>query len=190
MPAKIINDRFNSGFFTFIKSKKKISDDELLRRLNIFNYKFLPEESKKLNLETDFPKLYITEVDEWTHIMDDFGYSFMRHLFIFREKDIINNLAKDFEIFQCSVDEAYSGFGFSYYKNGRLQRQYVVRNKKSSFTETYIAKDYGVPFPNEDSVLKENGQLNKVLSFAELAGIKINHELEKIRTYQILDMKI
>jgi len=190
MNPKITQNKFNSGFFTFVKDYGEISDKELLKRLNVLHYQILPAEKGKNFFEYDCPKLYLTEDNEWTHIIDDYAYSFMKHLWIHREQEIILNLAKDFEIFQCSINEMDEGFGFSYYNGGRLQRQYIVRNRKSSFTETYVDKNFGDPFFNEEIALKKNGQKNKVLSVAELLGIKINHNLKDIRSYEILDMKI
>lgn len=190
MNWKINNKKFDSGFYTFIKSENKLSDKDLLTRLKIYNYQYLPEEKKKEAFQYDSSKLYITEVDEWTHVMDDWGFSFRKHLWMHKEKVIIRNLAKSFEVFQCSIGDSDGSFDFRYYKEGILQREYIIRNKKLSFTETYIAKNLGNPFVKEEIALKKPGEINKVLSVAELLGIKINHELAKIRSYRLLDINI
>ena len=175
------NGSFLASYYIFIRDGFKIREEELLERLGLLEYKLLDNEWKrnpKILLRKRKKHIFLAEVENWKHLMDDFTYS-LRFNPDFENK--LNALSKSFDIFCCSIGDIDESFDFKYFENGALKREYIVEDPK--FNGGEITKNFGQPLGNETVALEKKDLQDKVLSIAKLIGINTNHQLEKISCY-------
>jgi len=177
---RIINNRFSTPYFIFIKDNSKLSDKELFEKLGLENYELFSGNLERLFNAGGLKKryLFLTEDGEWKHLMDDWFYT------LWHDKELklkIKELSFDYDIFTCSVGDCDDSFDFVYYQKGNVKREYVVEDPK--FNGGELVKNIGEPFRIENIALSKNSPFEKVLTVANSLGIAINHDLKKIRCY-------
>ncbi|WP_338765591.1 hypothetical protein WAF17_01965 [Bernardetia sp. ABR2-2B] len=160
---------FHSPFLIFIKGLNHLPDIEILQLLELQNV-----ETRDFEKETEC-YLRITRDKEWVHIMDNWFYG-LWHSKSFKNR--VDKLGEKYDIFYCSVGDCDNSFDFTYYKNGLIQRKYVVSD------DGKMIESKGKPLPFEEDNLKESDELDKVISIAKSIGIETNHKLEDIACYQ------
>lgn len=165
--------------FIFIKNFGKLSDDDLIKKFgfNDFqedNYRLIEKPTR----EDDLTKFFVTEVNEWSHIMDDAFYT-IDSFNLLQEK--IPQLAKEFDIFYGVVGDYDDSYTFVYYKDGGLKRKLVVKDTMES--AKFIAADEGTPLRGEKEALQQNDTLDKLLGVARAIGIDVEHKADKVRCY-------
>lgn len=126
--------------------------------------------------------LYITEDENWKHLMDDWLYTLW---FDKKAKLKIENLSNEFDIFCCSVGDSDSSFDFVFYQNGIKKREYFVEDPFLNGGK--VIKNLGEVFEVEEIALLKKDQFKKVLLIADSLGINIKHNLEKIRCHGRLE---
>lgn len=181
---QLIKNSFLTPYFIFIKDKSKLSDKDLLERLELKNYQLITDKDEKKTggEKTDKRYLYITEDENWKHLMDDWLYT----LWFDKEAKLkIKNLSKEFDIFCCSIGESDSSFDFVFYQNGIIKREYIVEDPFLNGGK--VVKNLGEAFDIEEIALSKKDQFEKVLSIADSLGINIKHNLDKIRCYGRLE---
>ena len=120
----------------------------------------------------------MVEDEKWTYLMDDWFYT------LWHNEDIrkrIQSLSKNFEIFTCSVGDSDDSFDFTYFKQGKIIRQYIVEDP--NFKGGEVVRDIGKPFSIEKIALKKKAPYQKVMVIAKSFDIKMNHEKERVRIY-------
>jgi hypothetical protein len=172
MHLRFRNGTISSPFLIFVRCARQLSDEELLQRLGIVGFVRDPKPADNVSC------VYLTEDNLWTHIADDWCYT-LWHMRTIREA--IAGLAKQFEIFTCSVGDSDHSFDFAYYCNGTLFRKYVVMDPHWKGGE--VVQDIGTRLPGEDEALKLPDETDRVLFLASLLGIDLQHELDRIRVY-------
>lgn len=182
---RLVNKSFFAPYYIFIKDESKLSDAQLLQKLGLNSYKLIKSREDKEIEEYNKRCLYITEDGKWTHLMDNWYYTLWHHKVL---KTWIKDLSKEFDIFCCSVGDFDYSFDFVYYRLGILEREYVVEDPKINGVN--VVKNNGETFEIEPLALAKKDPLEKVLTIAEWLGIGIQHNLETIRCYEILDEKM
>ena len=179
MPPRIINGRFHSPFFIFIKEGSNYSDCDLLEKLGINNY--LPLEGDQQASAC----LYITEDKEWAHVMDDWYYTLwhMKHL-----HDKLIDLSLLHDIFTCSVGEMDYSYDFNYYIDGAVVRRYIVQDSHCDRSKSVVVENLGPPMHGEELAFSCKEELDVVISLAESLGVVIKHDLSTIRCYGVPDL--
>ncbi len=173
-PIEIIDGTIHSPYFIFIRCTGKYSDRELLSKfeLNAFH------RAKYISL---FDRcIYITEDINWIHIADDDYYT-LWHMSSIR--DSIKQIANDHDVFLCWVGDIDRSYGFTYYSQGNLVRQYVVECQGAGFDNLVVTENLGKHLPGENKALKVSGEFEKVLSIAKSLGINMRHDAANIRVY-------
>lgn len=173
-----LNQSYFSPYFIFIKEGYKISDETILKNLGLSGYELVTENNERSNEIRNKRYLFLTEDKNWTYLMDDWFYTLWHNKEI---RNRIKSLSKEFEIFTCSVGDCDDSFDFTYFKQGEIIRQYVVEDPKYKGGE--VVKNFGIPFPVENTALRNKDLYTKVMTIAESFGIKMNHEKEKVRIY-------
>ena len=163
---------FFSPFYMFIKDNHQLEDEELLEQLGLTNYQLLQDatESRKC--------LYITEDNNWKHLMDDWSYT------LWHNKDIRNRLrelSQRFDVFYCSIGDYDESFDFVYCQQGMEKRKYVVEDPFYNGGE--VTENIGQALKAEEIALEEEEAVDKVLCLAVSLGVNIHHNLETTRCY-------
>ncbi len=172
----IENHRLFAPFYIFVKDKSKLSDDQLLEKLDLKHYKpVLKKEDQEL---PDKQYLYISDDGNWKHLMDDCSYGLWHELEIGLR---IEGLSKEFDIYSCSIGDIDDSYEFVYYKDGIKIREYEV--KDYDFDGGIVVKNSGQALEFEQDALAEKEVLDKVLAIAKSIGIHINHNAVNIRCY-------
>lgn len=175
---KRLNQSYFSPYFIFVKYGFQISDKEILERLGLNGYNLILDEKEREKEVLNKRYLFLTEDREWTYVMDDWFYTLWHNKEI---RNWIKSMSQEFEIFTCSVGDCDDSFDFTYFKEGRIVRQYVVEDPH--FKGGEVVKDFGMPFPIEKEALKKKDLYQKVMTIAESFGIEMNHKKENIRIY-------
>ncbi len=176
-----LNQNYFSPYMIFINGGYWMSDAEIMEKFGLEGYELITYEKGR---EIKRKAIFITEDDEWTHVMDDLSY----HLWHNKElRKRLQALSKDFDIFICSVGDCDDSFDFTYYRNGEIIREYVVEDPH--FKGGEVVKDLGEPFPIETEALKEKDIYVKVTTIAKSLGINLHHTKEKVRVYEKVEKK-
>ncbi|MFK7979869.1 MAG: hypothetical protein AB8G86_07805 [Saprospiraceae bacterium] len=181
----IRNNNFFAPYYIFIKKGNKLKEREFFERLELFDYNLTSDDWKsddKILLDGKKRYLFLTESENWTHLMDDWMYTLWHDT---NFKSNVTKLSKYFDIYCCSVGDVDESFDFKYFESGRLKREYIVEDPK--FRGGEITKNFGIPFIGEEIALNKKEPLDKVLSIAKLVGINIEHQLDKIKCYARLE---
>lgn len=155
-----------------------MSDKEILEHLGLVDFDLIIDKKEREKKILHKRYLFLTEDNEWTHLMDDWFYT------LWHDKEIrkqIKLLSENFEIFTCSVGDCDDSFDFTYFKQGKIIRQYIVEDFQ--FNGGEVVKDIGNPFPIEKTAIKKKDLYEKVITIAKSFKIKMNHEKEKVRIY-------
>lgn len=174
-----LNQNYFSPYLIFINGGFWMSDKEIMESLDLDGYKLVTDEKereKKEMLSKQY--LFLTEDDEWTHLMDGWGYD------LWHDKNIrtqLQLLSKDFDIFTCSVGDVDDSFDFHYYTQGEIVREYIVEDPH--FKGGHVTKNFGQPFPAETAALQEKEIYAKVTTIAKSLGINLHHTKEQVRVY-------
>jgi len=173
-----LNQNHFSPYFIFIKRPNKLTDDQLLQKLDLQRYTLVKSEAER---ETeDFKKsyLYITEDENWTQLFDDWSYSLWHDQGL---KNRIISLSEKFEILTCWIGDIDESFGFHYFKKGKVVRQYIVED--SDFQSGIVVSDIGERLINELVSLQKKDAFDKVKLIAESQGVNFTHHKDKIRMF-------
>ncbi len=173
-----INKTHFSPYQIFIKGGFKMTDKEIFELLGLRDYKLIIDEQEKKTGDLHKRYLFLTEDESWTHIMDDWFYT------LWHDKEIrerIKLFSEKFEIFTSSVGDIDDSFDFTYFKEGKAIREYVV--KDCDFKGGAVVKDFGCPFPIEKIALSKKKVDQKVMTIINSLGIKTKHDKDKIRIY-------
>jgi hypothetical protein len=170
----LIEGKIFSPHLVFIKYGNSFSDEELLSLLGLKSH--IPMS----NDEDAISSLYLTDSNGWINIIDDWLYS-LWYSSEFRTN--VELLAKKYEVFWCSIGEADDSYDFSYYKNGLLQRKYVVEDP--DYTKGHVTESIGQPLTAEAEALTKKDNLDKVLLIAKSIGINTDYQNLTPRKYGI-----
>lgn len=163
----------HAPFFIFINCGGAYSDADLLRRFGLTGYKRIPEPSDSRRC------VYLTQDKQWTHIADDWSYELWHRPAIW---GAIAEIAKDYDVFACSVGDCDHSWEFICYRHGRLLRKHVVEDP--NFTRGgIVVEDFGIPLEGEADAMKRSDELETVLAIATSLGIDVNHSSKEIRVY-------
>lgn len=180
-----LNQNYFSPYLIFINGGFWMSDAEIMEKLGLAGYELVTNKKEREKKEIPFKRyIFITEDDEWTHIMDDWSYHLWHNKTIRKRLQV---LSRDFEIFCCSVGDVDDSFDFRHYQNGEIVREYVVEYPQ--FKGGVVTKDFGKPFPAETEALQEKEIYVKVTMIAKSLGINLHHSKEKVRVYGKLEKK-
>lgn len=175
------NSPFYEHFFVFIKNGHEMTDEQLLKSLDLEDYQLLSHKDGLAGIlsERNHGKeyLYLTEDRTWTHLIDDL-YS------LWHDKHIrgrIEELSSVFDIFYCSIGDVDELLDFVYYKDGELRRKYVEGESKSKGVEMVV--DIGKPLIGEEEALEKVQSEDKLLRIVQNLGIDMRHDASKIRCY-------
>lgn len=105
-----INKPYFAPFYIFIKYGYELTDAELLTKLGLETY-FLIDEQERQNRIIGKRYLFLTEVNNWTHLLDDWFYA------LWHNKQIRSRLLKlsnDFEIFTFRIPDVDDSYEFTY----------------------------------------------------------------------------
>jgi hypothetical protein len=171
-PLQIIERHIHSPYFIFIKGGVRHSDREVMAMLGIEGFK----EARSPKFSNRF--MHITDDGEWLHIADDWFYSLWHSTTV---RNRIAEIAKEHDIFTCSVGDIDHSFNFQYYSSGSLVRNYVVEDPDHN--GGHVTEDFGVPLPAEFEALTQTCELVKVLSIAQSLGIRVDHQEAAVRTF-------
>jgi len=174
---KIINGVFHSPYFIFIKNLTEINDLDILNLLDLKGYVQENDE----NISSIYNEIYLAKVKDWIHIMDNFSYD---HWLSKKFRENIEELGKYYEIFNCSVGNIDSSFEFSYYKNGKKAREYVVESPH--YEDEIVTINFGHPLEGEIEGLKKEDQLERVIYIAKSQGIVLPQNDNEIKCYGLL----
>lgn len=172
------NGTFSSPFFIFIKGVFDLSDIELCAKLGLENYELVTDKAYDSMDHLEKRHLFLTEDEQWTHLMDDWFYTLWYDQEI-RER--IRVLSFDFDIFCCSVGDIDVSYDFRYYQKGKVVREYVVEDP--NFKGPKVVINTGTPLNGEASPWNRGEPETRVLHIASSLGINVKHDLSKIRCY-------
>lgn len=178
------NNILYSPFYIFIKFGYPISDEDVLDKLGIRDYQELSLKETKEEYIREINKFYITELGDWTHIIDGWyglWYSDIR--------TYIDEIAKNHEVFYASIGDIDDSFDFVYYQNSILRRKYVVEDPHFSRNKLVIKENYGSSLVGEEKILlqRDKDPWYTITELAQNIGISLNHPLENIRAYGVPD---
>lgn len=169
---KIIDGLLHAPFFIFVQCHQKLSDQELLKKLNLLSYK------KNHLLGIRSKKLYITHDNQWSHIADDWYY----HLWHLKSlQGSILELSREYNIFTCSVGDCDHSFDFSLYEKGKAKRKYVVEDP--DFNNPKETINLGAPLPGEVEAFKNDDEFKVIMALAKSLSINTNYKSLDIKTY-------
>lgn len=112
------------------------------------------------------------------HVADDWLYT-LWHLATVNAA--IPSLAKNHDVFTCSVGDADNSFDFEYFHDGNSVRKYVVED--SEYRRGLVVEDFGSPLPSEAEAMNQPDPLIAVLEIAHSLGINTLHDPTLIRAY-------
>ena len=159
---KRLNQSYFSPYFIFIKYGFKMSDEEILGQLGLSEYDLITSNEEREKGVLNKRYLFLVEDEKWTYLMDDWFYT------LWHNEDIrkrIQSLSKNFEIFTCSVGDSDDSFDFTYFKQGKIIRQYIVEDP--NFKGGEVVRDIGKPFSIEKIALKKKAPYQKVMVIAK-----------------------
>lgn len=166
----------HSPFFTFIKGLESKSDIEIFKLFN-FNKIELVENSREGN---DQNCLYLFRDGEWVHIMDNYYYT---HWHSTQFHSCINELGKIYELFSCRLKDVDESYDFSYYRNGKLLRQYITQSPNYSDIEVKVNK--GGKLPIELQLMENSENVDIPIIVANSLGIRLAKNRDKILCYEV-----
>lgn len=175
---RIVNNTLFAPFYIFIKFGYQVPDEVVIDKLGIKDYLVGGTEKHTPKEGFDIWDFYITEVDNWTHIMDE-NYE------LWADKNIRQSIEEialqGSEVFYCSFGDMDDAFDFVYYQNGLLRRKYVLEyTEKPTYT---LTENIGKPLLNEETTLKLKDSWQKVTTLASSIGINLTHHPEHIKRY-------
>ena len=162
-----------ASYFIFIKCAGAYSDADMLLRFGLTDYQRVPA-------PLDFgPYVCLMEDSEWTHIADDWSYTLWHRPSTW---ETIAEIAKDHDVFACSIGDCDYSWQFVYYRHGRLLRKYVVDDPHYQ-KGGMLVEDFGIPLEGETEAKKQTDELGTVLTIAASLGIDVAHRTKEIRVY-------
>lgn len=172
-----INEPYFSPHYTCIKAGFILSDEEILKRLGLDDFRKEIKPSDNINLSLNY--IYITEDHDWLYILDNWAYEIWHRNF-FREKLI--ELSTDFEIYNFSVGDADDSFDFLYLVNGKIKRKYVVTDPYYKGGKVDI--NIGESFPIEEMALAIKDHYQKLKLISTTFGISLTFDKENVRVFK------
>jgi len=166
----------HSPFFTFIKGVESKSDIEILELFN-FNEIELVKNSKEGNDENC---IYLFRDGEWVHIMDNFYYT---HWHSTQFQSCINDLGKNYEVFSCRLKDVDESYDFSYYRNGKLVRQYITESP--NYSDIEIKVNLGEQLQSELQLKGKSKNVDIPIIVANSLGIKLAQNRDGILCYEV-----
>ena len=180
-----LNKTSFSPYFIFIKQGFKMSDDKILETLKLDNYRLITTTIEQSYKNPDKCYLFLAEDNQWTHLMDDWSYSLW---FNKKIEGQLKFLSKHHEIFSFSIGDIDDSYGFKYFNNGEIIREFTLNDVKSNGVE--IIKDLGKPFDIEKTALKMKNPYKKLRKFAQHFGISIKYTKDDIRIYGRIEKEL
>jgi hypothetical protein len=174
---------FYSPYFIFIRDESLIFFIDLLERYGIdIEVKSGREKSRENPHE-----FYVSIEGEWIAVMDNWFYSLFH---LNRRLAFVDELGISKDVFQCVVGDSDYSFGFKYYKDGIIRRDYYVANPSYRKGDLVLKANLGEPLIGERTYLRSNGGYEKVLNIAFEQGISLSKNMKKIRAYKYSTRRI
>lgn len=175
---RIINGQLWSPFYIIVKDYGKLEISAIFKLLKIDRYSHKIQENKIETGSNSLDVLFVIRRGDWIQIMDNWGYK------LWHDKQIRNDieqLSKNFELFQFSMGDIDYDYDFSYYKNGELIRKFAIEVRSTK--NITIKEDFGTPLICEPESNKFKEPFEIVIPIAKALGIPFNHKLEEIEVY-------
>lgn len=190
MKREFYDNLLCGGYTIFIRGLSNMNDSELMNLFGIAKTELLTNDNNLDFFNYDRPKVYLTENNDWKHIMDNWSYSLQHRIFSLsrnKNEDVISKLGEEFEIMEAFVSDVDDCFGFRYYSEGILERSYSIQPLKGSYSKNFVAIDYGNKRKMELEVLKRKGIFNKLKGIYNIYNIKFEQKIENIRCLKIME---
>jgi hypothetical protein len=172
-------------YYVFIKKEEKLSDSDILHLLGLNDYTYLGLKSKLNDDDLDLKSaLFLTECDNWFHIMDSWFYNaWHTHQRAIYEKNIdyINSTGLLFETFSFMVGDADDSIQYFYYKNHSLVRKYIYDEHING--STLNEESFGKILDGEKQPETNGKHYDFCMNLAASLGVNLNHNLNKVKCY-------
>jgi hypothetical protein len=172
------NNHFSSGFFFFLRTQGKWSDEQVMDLLELKGYSRIPNALGDKPYEDGKRYLFLTDDEEWTHLMDDWYYTHRNEGGFF---DRLRLLSQQVDILTFSVGDVDESFQLFYFRKGIEERALEVT--ESGQGELQVLRDEGVPFPDEPIPQRGTDPLPNLFKVAASLGISQLPNPHHIRAY-------
>jgi len=127
---------------------------------------------------------YVVLIDaaDWTVVADSWHYNLWHSP---QTRLAIDALARDYELYVCSVGDCDLSYAFEYHKNGTLRRKHVVESPK--FDDQIVTADLGGPLQAEADIWNRDiDDAFRIQLLAESLGIPLLVCDSQLRTYCVV----
>lgn len=167
---------YDSPYYIFVKDN---GESSFLNLLSKYDIAYELNQIKHIARGDRF-EFYVSSLNGWTTIMDNWWYS-LYHLDC--KYPFIDDLGKKYELFQCVVGDSDHSFGFKYHVNGKLRRHYEVSNPSYRRDDLRVEVDIGRKLEYESDCLAVGEEYEKVLNLAFESGVKLSKDSTIIQSY-------
>jgi len=171
-----VNQKYFSPYFICIKNTVALTNEAILDQLGLSDFKLIVDEQERENLGKRY--LYLVRNEHWIMLMDDWLYTMWYNQEI---REMIKLLSKKADIVTFFVGDSDESFGFSYFKQGKLIRQYEFDDLMPE--ELKVVINIGAPFNMEQSALQIEDSFEKIMALAQSFGIDTSYNENEIETY-------
>lgn len=165
-----------SGYSICLRPARAMSDADLLMRLGLADW--LPMEFQPRR-QYMVPIVVLAEVGDWTVVADGLTYTLSNGS---ETRKRIASLAIDIgEVFVGYTADCWDTFGFSYYREGQLLRDYLADPEAGQ--PEHVIKSVGDPLPGETRSLERFNAWEPLFGVAAALGISEGVEVTNRRVY-------
>eukprot|EP00913_Durusdinium_trenchii_P035227 g32957.t1 len=124
---------------------------------------------------------YVVLIDagDWTVVADSWSYNLWHSP---ETRIAIDVLARDYDLYVCSVGDCDLSYAFEYHKNGALRRKHVVESP--AFNDQIVTADLGEPLQGEGDIWdRDIDDAFRIQLLGESLGIPMIVSYSQLRTY-------
>jgi|SRR5579883_300607 len=160
--------------FICVRDAGCLSDTDLLHLFGLANYQ--PTQSPRRH----GCYVLLAGDGEWKIVADDYFYTLCN---MSSTRQAIHQLGQTFDVFAAWVGDADYSFDFVYYRDGRVERRYVVDDPSWGGGGAVEVENTGDPLPGEEAAFRETDDLRIAFALAASLGIRTSYTAQEIRAY-------
>ncbi len=180
----IFEGRIHAPYFIFVRCGHDLIADQILQKFGLSSY----QRNKEVPLFQRYAIL--ADADGWLLLADDWFYTLWHRS---STGTAISELAREYDLFACSVGDCDESFDFLYYESAQLIRKYVCIDP--DFRGGSVLEDFGEPMAGEAKAfhhpqaleqpraIQGKDKLSLVMEIASSLGIRTHFREDEIQIY-------
>ncbi len=172
----IIDGRLHSPHFVCVRDDQVLGDGRLLDVFGISSFQRLIGKKPLGHYAVIF------DAEDWTVVADSWYYNLWHSP---RKRSAVEVLARDYELYVCSVGDCDLSYAFEYHKAGQLRRKRVVESPR--FSDQIVTVDLGTPLVAEAEIWDcDFDDALRIQLLGESLGIPLTVSDAQLRTYCVI----